>query len=121
MARVYVSGSIQDQPYVQNIIARLQLAGHEITHDWTAYKGRKDNCDEAERQREGVRKADVLVLKVHPRLKAGWMEFGAACMLRIPIIVIPHSEVSDSMWYALPNVHMIGEFQIEAAVRKVVG
>lgn len=119
MSRVYVSGSIRDQPYVRNIIARLTLAGHVVTHDWTLYDGPKDNYVEARRQQLAIKDCECLVLKVHPRLKAGWMEFGAACADGIPCIVIPHPEVSDSMWYSLPNVHMVGNYSIEDAVARV--
>lgn len=108
MARVYVSGSIRDIERVRLLQDDLKAAGHTITHDWTLYNGPKDNHDEAERQLMGIRSADVLICVIHPRLKAGWMELGAAIIKRIPCIVIPHPDVSDSMWYSLPNVHLTG-------------
>lgn len=106
MARVYVSGSIRDVERVRSVQAKLRWAGHNITHDWTLYEGAKLNPAEAERQLHAVWEAECLVLLVHPRLKAGWMEFGAAVSHRLPCIVVPHEEVGDSMWYTLPMVHL---------------
>jgi hypothetical protein len=120
MARVYVSGSIRDQQYVQHILDRLRAAGHVITHDWTQHKGAKMDSAEALRQLHGVWECELLVVKIHPRLKAGWMELGAAISHNVPCYVIPHPDVSESMWYTLPSVHMADEFDsLEAAVREL--
>ena len=120
MARVYVSGSIRDQPYINNIIARVKLAGHTITHDWTQHDGAKMDPDEALRQLHGVWEADVLVVKIHPRLKAGWMELGAAISHNLPCIVIPHPDVSPSMWYTLPQVCVLDHWSVEQAIEALV-
>jgi len=97
----------------------VRQAGHTITYDWTEYDGSKDNFNEARRQYNGVGSADVLILVEHPRLKAGWMEFGVAVSLAIPTLVIPHPEVSPSMWYTFPNVNVIGNHTIPDAISLV--
>lgn len=105
-ARVYVSGSIRDIENVRNIQNHLIERGCSITHDWTRFSGPKMTFEEADRQLRAVWAAEVLILVVHPRLKAGWMEFGAAVGHRVPCIVVPHADVSESMWYTLPWVRM---------------
>jgi hypothetical protein len=105
-SKVYVSGSIRDIERCRSIMRDLEAQGHVITHDWTAYAGPKMSREEAQRQLEAVAACDTLVLVVHPRLKAGWMEFGAAVAQNKRVVVYLHPEVSESMWYTLPNVEV---------------
>lgn len=104
---VYVSGSIRNMERARNVMNAFRDAGHTITHDWTTWQGEKMHQPEALRQRQGVFDADVLVLLVHPRLKAGWMEFGAAVAHDLPCVVVPDVLVSESMWYTLDTVHVM--------------
>ncbi len=107
--RYYISGSIHDIERVPHIIHDCRYHGGTITHDWTRYAGPKDNLEEATRQLDGVRSCDTFVLVVHPRLKAGWMEMGAALALGREVVIVPHAEVSGSMWYTFPSVHVLQE------------
>lgn len=119
MAKVYVSGSIRDVPLCRSVISTARDAGHEITHDWTTYDGDKLNEKEARRQLRGVLAADLFVLVVHPRLKAGWMEFGAAVTAHKHCLVLEHDFVSPSMWFTLPLVARVGRIsELEAAIRR---
>lgn len=122
MSRVYVSGSVHDTLRACAAMQELIEAGHEIAHDWTEWPGPKDGPDawnEATRQLEAITTADVLVLLVDPRLKAGWMEFGAAVASGIPIVVVPDPDVSASLWYVFENVWLLGDHTLAYAVGRV--
>jgi hypothetical protein len=107
--RYYISGSIRDIERVRRIMEGCRYHGGTITHDWTQYTGPKDSLEEATRQILGIRSCNTFVLVVHPQLKAGWMEMGVAVELARNIVVVPHAEVSASMWYAFPSVHVLQE------------
>ena len=110
--RYYISGSIHDIERVRRVRDSCLSHGGAITHDWTLYAGPKDSLEEAHRQLAGIRSCDTFVLVVHPRLKAGWMEMGVAVQLARNIVVVPHPEVSESMWYALPFVYVMKEAEL---------
>ena len=126
MPRVYVSGSVHDIDRVRETMIEVKGNNgvhHKITHDWTHYDGPKDGLaawNEVQKQLKGIREADAVVLVAHPRLKAGWMEFGYAAALEKPIIIIPHDEVNPSLWYTLEKVWVLGDWDLVDAVYAVV-
>lgn len=107
MDSVYVSGSIRDIEQVRQVQNEFTENGWEIAHDWTQYAGDKfgpDAEDEAALQLNAVGDCDVFVLVEHPKLKAGWMELGAAIALDKPIVIQRHPDVNASLWYGLSGI-----------------
>jgi hypothetical protein len=117
---IYVSGSIQDIAYVRGTMSLVKARGHEITHDWTAYSGPKESAEEASLQLAGVFDAELLICVTHPRLKAGWMELGAAIAHDLPCVVVRHPGVKRSMWFELPAVSEVDRGDWRAFTRLIV-
>lgn len=108
--KVYVSGSIRDIEQVRKVQNEFIEEGWEIAHDWTQYEGAKFGLEadhEANLQLDAVWQCDVFVLVEHPKLKAGWMELGAAIALDKPIVIQRHPDVNASLWYGLPGITFV--------------
>lgn len=102
--RAYVAGKWTDGPKIREVMKRLSDSGqYEITHDWTSYEkvppgkkltraedfARLQDC--ADKDLEGVRRADVVVaLLTDPDYpyRGTCSEFGAALVLGKPVILV---------------------------------
>lgn len=110
MNYVYVSGSIRDIEQVKKVQNDFIKNGWRVAHDWTQYTGGKSGPDaerEAKLQLAAIISCDAFVLIEHPKLKAGWMELGAALALDKPVVIQRHPEVNASMWYSLPEITFV--------------
>ena len=94
--RIYVAGASVEVDRIEQYIAQIRAAGHEITFDWCAQLRRDPKPDAAERRRLalacqiGVRAADA-VWFVGPaptsRSTGSWVELGIALDGCVPLIV----------------------------------
>lgn len=101
---VYVSGSVRDIEQVRKVQNDFIENGWDIAHDWTQYTGSKFGSEaeeEATKQFRAIEECDLFVLVEHPKLKAGWMELGAALAYEKLIVVQRHPDVNASLWYSL--------------------
>lgn len=119
MPDVYLSGSIHD-PAAKQAIRALHSLGYNVVHDWSLYTGPKrgpEAASEAQEQfRAVVEDAAYVIVMLHPRLKAGWIELGAALASGSHVIVVQHPEVGDSMWFEHPAVTEVPDLRTALAV-----
>lgn len=84
---IYVSAKWEDRDRARDLMQTLAKAGHYIAYDWTTVTDATPA--QAQRDLDGVRKADVFVMLVDiPQAWAGaWVEFGIALERGIPILL----------------------------------
>jgi nucleoside 2-deoxyribosyltransferase len=108
--RVYVAGPWVDRHNAANIGDVLEQAGHTITHKWWAYEGKGEEFeteafmqDCAEKDVDGVKHADkVVVLNTH-KSEGKAVEQGLAIAYGVPIIVItPGEKPTSNIFHHLP-------------------
>lgn len=107
--RFYVAAPRELAEQAQQLMARLNRAGHEITYDWVAAVKRNppDNeytdevlAHEAQRDKNGVRRCHVLVVLGAPTGGSGvWVEMGMALAWERPIHYIgPYRTIFQHMY-----------------------
>lgn len=111
---VYVASSFHNKPAVREMIARLRVAGHTITHDWTpADPGDRTGeelvryCTEnaIEDIEKGVRPAQVVVVLHDDRGRGMLAEFGAGLYGDKRLIVVnPPADPMAQVFYNHPCV-----------------
>ena len=86
--KVYVASKFENRTRVQEVMAQLVTAGHEITYDWT--RNSQVSSIQAEADLDGVLDADALVLIVEDDLpyRGALVEFGIALGAGIPVFVM---------------------------------
>lgn len=103
--RAYVTASVRDTGRAERVMQSLTVAGVDTLHNWTGFTPEPEGQitpagrEEFRKQRAALSHAHFLVLLHHPRLKAGWMEYGFCVGRNIPVLALPHPEVSDSLWF----------------------
>lgn len=114
MAKIYVAGSCGSIEDVRAAQRTLELAGHDITFDWTAdANGIKDDwtrhssqaTKRAKRERVAVKDADIVVLIAPPpgRGLGCFLEVGMALASRTPVLLWGH--IRESVFWYLPEVY----------------
>lgn len=101
--KLYVATRWENRRYARMMMFKLVEAGHTITYDWTLNE--EASTATAQRDLQGVREADALVLLADlPNMMGAWVEFGAAAIRGIPIYVAGNAD-SRCIFLHLPNVH----------------
>jgi hypothetical protein len=102
MAKIYVAG--KNLQRARSVMEMLRKEGHAITYDWIV--GIENETDSIKKskafdEREGVRKAEVLVYLWESDQESARYETGMAMGLGIPVIV---SGKHESFFFLLPEV-----------------
>jgi hypothetical protein len=86
--RIYVASKFENQARVQEVMAQLVAAGHEITYDWT--RNAQVSAGQALADVEGVLDAEAFVLIVEKELPycGALVELGIALGAGIPIYLL---------------------------------
>lgn len=102
--RIYIAAKFEDQERVRHIMEWLRLAGHVITHDWTA--NAQVNREQAQADLDGVMTADALLLVVekHFNYCGALVEFGVALGRGIPIYVLGSALDERCIFMRLPEL-----------------
>lgn len=106
--KIYVAGKFEEGARVREVHQMLKDMGHEITHDWTredasGYQGAEREayfrrC--AEKDFEGVKDCDLILVLNHDRLFGGATEMGLALAWgRVVYVVEP--AIRDNIFYHL--------------------
>jgi len=124
MAKVFVSGQINDLSYVRAVQAQFVASGHVITHDWTRIEtgnkmltGRQakfDNPDEASKRANadmtGVVDCDVYVICTNNEDmgKGMYVELGGALALNVatgaPKVYLLGNRKHATIFYFHPSI-----------------
>ncbi len=105
MAKIYVASNEVDR--ARKVMEALVEAGHTITFDWTIDIGPEDQEEKpikALKEREAVRRCDVLVYLWKENQESARFEAGMAMGLRKKIVVVTNH---DAWFFALPEVIQI--------------
>jgi hypothetical protein len=134
--RFFISGQINDAANVRNLIDKVKIAGHEITHDWTVtdvflgsleakLKDKQETGLRAAKDIQGVVDSDVYVLSSDNEQvgKGMYVELGAALALNTttgkPKIYVVGEMNHMSVFYLHPAViHMAKIEEVIEAVAK---
>lgn len=104
--KVYVGTSLLNAERAKAFISRLMLSGVDITYDWTDHDGSSNDVELKEiaiNEFNGVKNCDIFVM-IHPARNGSHFEFGVACALNKPVIIIQEFEVEKKSFYYLNNV-----------------
>lgn len=116
---VYVAGKTHDFEAVRTIQDAVRHAGHNITHDWTSAVEHHGPEHEAiapspveqrmyaELDMRGVRNADLVIARGHPKVCGTLWELGAASALGIPSWLINWEVCQHSIFVHLPHVRLM--------------
>lgn len=95
--RVYVAGKLKAKEEIQVAQEQVRTAGHEISYDWTRYKGTSPN-EAADLDLNGVLTADaVIILFTDPKhpYRGSFTELGAALASKKRIFAICPDEQAE--------------------------
>lgn len=120
--QIYVAGRTDNIEQVRFVQKSCRVAGHGITHDWTEIVeevggAARDDIVTPEKQRgfaekdlEGVRTCDLLIMVASPKLTGTLIETGAALAWGKPVWVLGEPE-RHSVFFHLPGVTKILSMQ----------
>ena len=104
--KIYVGTSLRNSFRANQIQRRFELAGCEITYDWTTH-GQVYNEEQLEKygvQEElGVKSADVFFM-ISPARNGSHCELGLARAFGVKIVLLLESEQEDKTFYYLPEL-----------------
>jgi hypothetical protein len=110
---VYVASKFENGKVVREAFAALQADGHTISHDWTvesaegmsgeALHAYLQGC--AEKDLEGVERADALLLINHANGCGMYTELGIALASNKFIVVIDGKKPPHNIFFNLAHVH----------------
>lgn len=115
--KFYIASSLKNEQQVRALSGLLKQAGWEHTYDWTTHCPLEEPDAEtlrsiAEREFEGIRQADVVIL-LTPKGRGTHTEFGIALALQKKIYLCHWDDAylscgeHTSAFYWLPQVHQI--------------
>jgi hypothetical protein len=119
--KIYVASKFENTKRVKELYSLLQVAGHEITHDWTGEnaegmtsKRRYDylrSC--AEKDFYGVLRADAIVLINHERGCGMFTELGIALASNKIVIVVDgfHDDKPLNIFFHLAQVKHVDDLE----------
>lgn len=116
--KVYVAAKFQEKVEVRRLYKKLLAEGHTITHDWLNHKFIKPYHKNARLARkyatadiEGVKKADVFIMRGDEKGTGMNTELGAAILSNIafgrPIIYVIVKGETPNAFYYHPSVNLV--------------
>lgn len=103
MNKIYIATRLHNAKRAQQLKARLESLGYEITYDWTTHN-QVYNEEELQKvgtkEEDGVRRANLLLLILPGGCGSHW-EAGLARGLGTPIVILMEATVEKKSFYYL--------------------